>query len=105
MDRDRHSNTFRLAYIFFATYIVFAMMIAVSKETKTVEVIDKTNTEVETTTEALVETTTEEQIGRMIGTSRSNIYGWENGEHLPSARHIRTICRHFNVSADWLLGV
>lgn len=74
MDRDRHSNTFRLAYIFFATYIVFAMMIAVSKETKTVEVIDKTNTEVETTTEVLVETTTEEETTEE--TSRANVVNY-----------------------------
>ena len=30
---------------------------------------------------------------------------YETGEREPQLKHIRRICKHFKVSADWLLGL
>ncbi len=40
-----------------------------------------------------------------IGASGTQWFNWENGINVPSARCIIAICREFNVSADWLLGL
>ena len=48
---------------------------------------------------------TENMYAKVNKVSRSNVYEWCRGEHLPSAYRITQFCRFFNVSADWLLGV
>jgi transcriptional regulator with XRE-family HTH domain len=30
---------------------------------------------------------------------------WRHGVHTPSAEHLVNLCRHYGVSADWLLGL
>jgi len=37
--------------------------------------------------------------------SVSQIQNWESGQTKPSADSIRSICRVYGVSSDWLLGI
>ena len=43
--------------------------------------------------------------GKTIGKSQAEVSKIENGEYEPSAKTIRRICKTYNVSADWLLGI
>ena len=44
-------------------------------------------------------------ISRDMGLSRGTVNAWFNTGASPSADAIARICRYFNVSADWLLGL
>jgi len=44
-------------------------------------------------------------MGKIIGVSHATISRWENGEMLPCIDHLYTICKHFNISSDYLLGL
>ena len=44
-------------------------------------------------------------IARKAGMSKNAIYTWINDESCPGAASIAQICKYFNVSADWLLGL
>lgn len=43
--------------------------------------------------------------GKGIGVSRMALSTWLNDETEPRAHNIVQICKYFNVSADWLLGL
>lgn len=40
-----------------------------------------------------------------IGMQQQQYSRYEKGEREPQLKHIRRICREFNISADWLLGL
>ncbi|MDE6869886.1 MAG: helix-turn-helix domain-containing protein, partial [Clostridia bacterium] len=40
-----------------------------------------------------------------IGTTQDSISLWENDKRLPDTIYIINICKEFNVSADYLLGI
>lgn len=40
-----------------------------------------------------------------IGHDRKALYSWMDGRQVPNADALYTICRLYNVSADWLLGL
>ncbi len=44
-------------------------------------------------------------IGKKMGVSGMALSYWLNDETEPRAHNIVQICKHFNVSADWLLGL
>ena len=44
-----------------------------------------------------------QQLAEIIGKSKGNISGYENGKFEPSAQTIAALCRYFRISADWLL--
>ena len=44
-------------------------------------------------------------LAKAIGTSSGLISNWELGNRKPGADSIIKLCNHFNVSADWLLGL
>lgn len=44
-------------------------------------------------------------LSKAIGTSQNLISRWEIGRFEPSAGNIIKLCQHYNVSADWLLGL
>lgn len=48
---------------------------------------------------------TAKQFGAKIGVSDATIVRWENGQMSPKAEYIVLICRFFNISADYLLGL
>ena len=46
----------------------------------------------------------QELLARRINSKRSNISGYEIGKHLISTKQLYTICKKYNISADYLLG-
>ena len=44
-------------------------------------------------------------LSKAIGTVPNRISQWETGSRKPSAGNIIKLCQHYNVSADWLLGL
>ena len=48
---------------------------------------------------------TQEEFALEIGMRQQQYSRYEKGEREPQLKHIRRICRKFNVSADWLLGI
>jgi transcriptional regulator with XRE-family HTH domain len=45
------------------------------------------------------------QIAEFFGVGQSAYSAWELDKKEPDHNTIRTICRHYSVSADWLLGL
>lgn len=45
------------------------------------------------------------EIASVFGVSQSAYSAWERGTKEPSLTTISSICTHYNVSADWLLGL
>ena len=43
--------------------------------------------------------------GKIISVSQDTISLWEKGKSLPNTEFIIEICKKFNVSADYLLGL
>lgn len=48
---------------------------------------------------------TQKQLAELIETTDDSIFSWEKGRSQPSIDFIRALCRLFNVSADYLLGL
>lgn len=47
-----------------------------------------------------------QKLSEMVGMkSYTSITGWENGSSLPRGREIIKLCKIFNVSSDYLLGL
>ena len=44
-------------------------------------------------------------IARETGVSMPAVNRWENGNRTPRSDSIVALCKHYNVSADWLLGL
>lgn len=44
-------------------------------------------------------------IAEKIGTSRQNIKNWKEGKCTPDIVALFSICKAYNVSADWLIGI
>jgi transcriptional regulator with XRE-family HTH domain len=45
------------------------------------------------------------EIARLFGVSLTAYSNWERDDKEPNFETLRSICHHFNVSADWLLGL
>ncbi len=48
---------------------------------------------------------TQEQIADALGVTRTSFTNMEADRQGVTQQNIRLICRHFGVSADWLLGI
>ena len=48
---------------------------------------------------------TQKDLGIVIGTKRNNVSDMEGGARATTAENIARICRHYHVSADYLLGL
>ena len=48
---------------------------------------------------------TQKELARQIGVSQQTISLWESRSAVPDATAIIAICRYFNVSSDYLLGI
>jgi transcriptional regulator with XRE-family HTH domain len=48
---------------------------------------------------------TQEQLAKIIGFSPAAIGPWENGKQKPAADALIALAKHFNVSADYILGL
>lgn len=48
---------------------------------------------------------TQTQLAEILSTSQDTVSLWEVGKSLPDANNIIALCRYFEVSADYLLGL
>lgn len=48
---------------------------------------------------------TQVELGGILSVSQDTVSLWEKGKSLPSAEYVIIICKKFNVSADYLLGL
>ena len=47
----------------------------------------------------------QKDFGKLLAVSQDTVSLWEKSKSLPSVEYIVEICRHFRVSADFLLGL
>ena len=47
----------------------------------------------------------QESFGRLLHVSQDTVSLWENGRALPTTEYVIEICKQFEVSADYLLGL
>lgn len=47
----------------------------------------------------------QKQLSEMLGISEGNITNWKKGDNLPSVEVLVKLCKIFDVSADYLLGI
>lgn len=45
------------------------------------------------------------KMGELLNTTQQQYYKYENHIQEMPIRHLITICKHFNISADYLLGL
>lgn len=45
------------------------------------------------------------QLAHRIGVTETTVSRYVNGERIPNADAIYSICKALNISADWLLGI
>lgn len=48
---------------------------------------------------------TQNELGKAIGFHRVQIAKYENGTNTPGANYIIAFCKHYGVSADYILGL
>jgi transcriptional regulator with XRE-family HTH domain len=48
---------------------------------------------------------TQKQLAELVNKSVTGLASWEQGLSEPSVNDIRTLCKIFDVSADYLLGI
>ena len=48
---------------------------------------------------------TQKQLAELVNKSETGLASWEQGLSEPSVNDIRTLCKIFGVSADYLLGL
>ncbi len=47
----------------------------------------------------------QEKLGKLLGVTKTQISEMENGKKTTTAEKIALICRHYNISSDYLLGL
>lgn len=45
------------------------------------------------------------ELADLIGVTQDSISLWENGKRIPDTQYIILLCKIFNISADYLLGI
>ncbi len=48
---------------------------------------------------------TQTDIARILNTTRNQVGKYERGEQDMNIKHLITLCRYYNVSADYILGL
>jgi len=48
---------------------------------------------------------TQKDLGIVIGTKQNNVSDLESGNRTTTSENVAKICRHYHVSADYLLGL
>ncbi|MCI8458613.1 MAG: helix-turn-helix transcriptional regulator [Clostridia bacterium] len=48
---------------------------------------------------------TQQTLAKEVQTTDDSIFSWEKGRSQPSIENIRRLCKIFDVSADYLLGL
>ncbi len=47
----------------------------------------------------------QEKFGKILSVSQDTVSLWENGKSLPSVETVIELCKHYGVSADYVLGL
>lgn len=47
----------------------------------------------------------QEDIAEVLNTTQQQYSKYENGAHEIPVRHVITLCKFYNISSDWLLGL
>ena len=45
------------------------------------------------------------QFGKLLSVSQDTVSLWEKGKSIPATEHIITICKLFDISADYILAI
>jgi len=48
---------------------------------------------------------TQKELANAINTTDDSVYSWEKGRSQPSIDSIRKICKYFDITSDYLLGL
>ena len=48
---------------------------------------------------------TQAKLAKALGITQDSVSLWENGKRLPDTQYVIAICRFFDASADYLLGI
>lgn len=48
---------------------------------------------------------TQKELAKLLNTTDDSIYSWEKGRSQPSIEMIRKLCKIFDVTADYLIGL
>ena len=48
---------------------------------------------------------TQIEMSELLGVRQSQVSNWLNGKSLPGYKSIKIICKNFNISADYLVGL
>jgi len=48
---------------------------------------------------------TQQQLGEAVGVVQQSVAAWESGRSLPNLLSLIRIAEHYQVSADWILGL
>lgn len=48
---------------------------------------------------------TQKQLASLLNTTDDSVFSWEKGRSQPPLETVRNICKIFEVSADYLLGL
>ena len=48
---------------------------------------------------------TQSEFGAILGVSMHAVSKWENGVNDMTSQQVYVLCKHFGISADWLLGL
>ena len=48
---------------------------------------------------------TQREMANKSGVKKSNITNWMCGKSMPNSENLIKLCKYFDVSADWLLGL
>ena len=55
--------------------------------------------------ERIAENLKQSELATMVGVTQDSISLWEKDKRLPATQHIIDLCKIFNISADYLLGL
>ena len=48
---------------------------------------------------------TQKAVAELLGVTQDSISLWENGKRIPDTQYIKELCKIFDISADYLLGL
>lgn len=55
--------------------------------------------------ERLAKNLKQEELANLVGVTQDSISLWENDKRVPDVHYIILLCKVFNISADYLLGL
>ena len=56
-------------------------------------------------TERINKNLTQKAVAELLGVTQDSISLWENGKRIPDTQYLKDLCKIFDISADYLLGL